>query len=63
MTVREIKELDNAGLIEEIFYLGIMMSNHKPVKKWEQKLERLCKECGRRGMVEDGDELYERVCK
>lgn len=63
MKVSEIKALDNAGLISSIFYMGILMSNSKPVKKWDLELERLCKECERRGFVEDGTELYTRVCQ
>ena len=63
MKVSEIKALDNAGLISNIFYMGVQMSNSKPVKKWDLELERLCKECERRGFVEDGAELYTRVCQ
>ena len=63
MTVKEIKALDNAGLISNIYYMGVLMCNSKRVKKWDLELERLCKECERRGFVEDGAELYERVCQ
>jgi hypothetical protein len=63
MTVKEIKAMNNVELIANIFYMGILMSNHKPVKKWDLELERYCKECERRGFVEDGTELYREVCK
>lgn len=63
MKVSEIKALDNAGLIAEIFYMGTGMSNSKPIKKLETKLQRLCKECEARRFVEDGEELYTRLCQ
>ena len=63
MTVKEIKAMSNIEIISNIFYMGIMMSNHKPVKKWDLELERYCKECERRGFVDDGAELYKEVCK
>lgn len=63
MTVKEIKALSNTSLIASIYYMGILMSNQKPVKKWDVELERLCKECASRGFVEDGNELYKSVCK
>ena len=62
-TVKEIQALGNAQLIAEIFYMGIGMSSTKPLKKMETKLQRLCKECERRGFVEDGNDLYARVCE
>ena len=63
MTVKEIKALTSEELIACFFYMGVAMSNHKPVKKWDLELERYCKECERRGFVESGAELYESVCK
>lgn len=63
MKVSEIKAMSNVELISNIFYMGILMSNHKPIKKWDLELERYCKECERRGFVEDGAELYKEVCK
>ena len=62
MKVSEIKALSNKELIASIFYMGIGMANSKPIKKNEVELQRLCKECERRGFVEDGEALYERVC-
>ena len=63
ITVKEIKAMTNEELISNFFYMGILMSNQKPRKKWDLELERYCKECERRGFVEDGNSLYKEVCK
>jgi len=63
MTVNEARALNNEDLLEEIFYMGVATANSNPVKKFETKLQRLCKECENRGFVENGNELYKRMCK
>lgn len=63
MKVSEIKKLSNEQLLVELFYMGVQMCGGKSLKKDELTLERMCKDCERRGFVKDGEHLYWSMCQ
>lgn len=58
MTQKELKEARIEDLIAGIYYLGIVMSGGRQLRKDEKELLMHCKELERRGIVEDAEKLY-----
>lgn len=59
----EIKELTTESIIANIFYYGIGMSNEDGTKRMDKELAWHCDELARRGVVVDGNYLYEMMCQ
>ena len=63
MKVSEIRELSNDSIILKIFYMGIVMSGGKQLKKDDEELLRYFKELERRGIIESAEDCAERSKK
>lgn len=58
MTKKELKEARIEDLITGIYYLGIVMSGGRQLRKDEKELLMHCEELERRGIVENAEKLY-----
>lgn len=61
LKVNEIKEMSNAEIIAQVFYMGILMSGDNGTNQDEESLKRLYKELGKRNIVPDWEEAYRKT--
>ena len=62
LTAKQIKEMENSSIISCIFYHGVASAHDKTTKASEKELVLLYKELERRGVVDDWETAYKKVC-
>lgn len=63
MRKKEIKEMSVTQIIRNIFFYGITMSDDRGTKQEDKELLWHCLELEHRGIVPDGNILYDEMCK
>lgn len=61
MTLKELRELDNDGIILRVFTMGMMMCDSRYSKSREWELMMCFQELERRGIVDSAQGIYERT--